>query len=1037
MNIEDKFIVYSDPFINDKNEFDIKYNKVEKIPEKGQLYNHQEFGKLYMKNNDRVLVISKPGSGKSCTAIGVSEYFSDIYFNDVKLARIKNCVILTRGKTLAKNFENEILNVCTKKGKYTLDENITGQSRKVRKARLLSKFYTFKNFQSFANELNDMSDKDILEAYSKTLFIVDEVQNIPLESGKSGLYETYHNLFNLLETAKIMLLSATPIVNDPREFVQIMNLILPKDKKFDEKKIKWNSVTIDDFKNIQGYILFSEKFEALPKIQYEELLENPALPNKNELNIYNVYDEDSETVITDYDLIHYSVSGCIMCGKQKEVYFKEVANILPQNQLGNEKENKISEIGDFYLKPIEISNFVYPDYEQKMENAGIKPYGKSAYNFYFGDLESDTTTQLGRFQREEGNNRRNFLKNELKSRLYLYSTKYNRVIEHIKYLQKNGKFEKAFFYHTLVEGSGLLIFAKCIEYVLGFKEFDAKNEITSRTFDFLEKTNRYFILTSTTTKGEIENVLKLYNHPKNIHGEYLKYILGSKVTSEGLSFYNTPDVYLLSVPWNLPSEYQSINRILRIGSFNKLLEEGDVDVGIHRFVSYYSNINDDDPDTELEWKYSMIKVDDDYKLSKKAQPPEDDGSWHSIEIYIYQLAIKKEKNIAKVMKIAKQYASDCLNGKNRNILDKTYDYTYDCNFDKCEYECIPLNESIYKEDDYSKYMNDSTLIENIIPILKGLFSLNFQLDIQSLLYILNQKLNKDYLSIIFALNDMIISQFTFTDNQGYLRYLFYRNGFLILGEKSDDDLKYIENIFINNPINIFQEFKEVPNYIKYEKQYENINYKEISFDERLNLKTPLRWFFNIDIDVKVSKKKQILEQKQYNLDVNIIPIVDYEKIMLTNYIYNFYTVNGPIRFRMGGNNWETATSENEYKDIWQAIKTSLSELIIRWINTFRPNSPIDYTNGNSNIIDPNNKKDLIYGFITPQNNFIIANIDRNTESYKKLIIGKMCKSLNSREIKEIYTKLNIELDANSSINGLCNDLYKYLLENNKIFDLRY
>jgi len=1037
MNIEDKFIVYSDPFVNDKNQFDIKYNKIEKIPEKGQLYNHQEFAKLYMKNNDRVLVISKPGTGKSCTAIGVSEYFSDIYFNDVKLARIKNCIILTRGKTLAKNFENEILNVCTKKGKYTLDENITGQSRKVRKARLLSRFYTFKNFQSFANELREMSEKDILESFSKTLFIVDEVQNIPLESGKSGLYETYHNLFNLLQTSKIMLLSATPIVNDPKEFVQIMNLILPKEKKFDEKKIKWNSITIDDFKNIQGYILFSEKFEALPKIQYEELLENPYLETKNNLNIYNIYDEASATVITDYDLIHYSVSGCIMCGKQREVYYEEVAKNLPQSQLGNAKDNKVSEIGDFYLKPLEISNFVYPDYMDKMKNEQINPFGKSAYNFYFGDLESDSTTQLGRIQKEEGNNRRKFLKEELQKNLYLYSTKYHRAIEHIKYLKREGKYEKAFFYHTLVEGSGLLIFSKCLEYVLGFKEFDAKREVTSRTFDNLEKADRYFILTSTTTKGEIENVLKIYNHPKNIHGEYLKYILGSKVTSEGLSFYNTPDVYLLSVPWNLPSEYQSINRILRIGSFNKLLEEGDVDVGIHRFVSYFSTINDEDPNTELEWEYSMIKVDDDYRLSKTAErPDENDDSWHSIEIYIYQLAIRKEKNIAKVMKIAKQYASDCINGKNRNILDKTFDYTYDCNFDKCEYECVPLNEAIYKDDDYSKYMNDSTLIDNIIPILKSLFSMNYKLDIQSLLYILSEKLNKNFISIIFAINDMIISQFTFNDNQGYLRYIFYKNGFLLLGDKSDDDFHCIENIFINNPINIFKEIKEIPNYEKYEKQYENINLKEISFDDRLNLKTPLRWFFNIDIVVKLSKKKQILEEKRYNIDVNIIPIVDYEKIMLTNYIYNFYSVNGPIRFKLE-NKWMTATSDNEYKDIWKSIKNSLSEIIIKWINTYRPNSPIEYQSGNSNIISPDNKKDLIYGFITPQNNFIIANIDRNTQTYKNLIIGKMCKSLNSKEIKEIYTKLEIELDVNSSITGLCNNLLKYLFENNKIFDLRY
>lgn len=1036
MNIEDKFTVYSDPFLNDKNEFDIQYQKIEKIPEKGELYNHQEFAKLYMKHYDRVLVISKPGTGKSCTAIGVAEYFSDIYFNDVKMARITNCVILTRGKTLAKNFENEILNVCTKKSKYTIDENVTGQSRKVRKARLLSKFYSFKNFQSFANELNEMKEIDIKEKFSKTLFIVDEVQNIPLESGKSGLYETYHNLFNLLQTSKIMLLSATPIVNDPKEFIQIMNLILPNDKKFDEKKIKWNSIKVDDFKNIQGYILFSEKFEGLPNIQYKELIENPSISSGNKITIYNIYDKLSETVITDYDLIHYSLSGCLMYGRQREIYYKEVANILPQNQLGLEKESKISEIGDFYLNPINISNFVFPDYENKMEISKIPPYGKNAYNFYFGDLEIDPSTQTGRALRIEGNNRREYLKKEIKNSLFLYSTKYNRVIDHIKFLKTKGKNEKAFFYHTLVEGSGLLIFAKCLEYILGFKEFDAKNEVTSRTFDFLEEADRYFVLTSSTTKSEIENVLKIYNHPKNIHGKYLKYILGSKVTSEGLSFYNTPDVYLLSVPWNLPSEYQSINRILRVGSFNKLLEEGNVDVGIHRFVTYYHEMNNDDPEQELDWDYSMIKVDDDYKLSKNAIQEEYDGSWHSIEIYIYQLAIRKEKNIAKVMKIAKQYASDCINGKNRNILDSSFDYTYDCNFDKCKYECIPLDEAIYKKDDYSKYMNDTTLIDKILPILKSLFSLNYKIDMQSLLYILNTKLDKNHISLIFALNDIIISQLTFTDNQGYLRYVFYRNGFLLLGESSDDDCKYIENIFINDPINIFEDFKDIPNYQKYENEYQNIDFKNISLDERMKLKTPLRWFFNVDVSIKIVKKKQILEQKQYNLDVNIIPIIDYEKIMLTNYIYNFYTINGPIRFKMN-DIWYTATIDNEYKDIWQGIRSSLLENIIMWINTFRPNSPIDYKSGNSNILDPNNRRDLIYGFITPQNNFIVANIFKNTETYKNLIIGKQCKSLKGEQIKDIYDKLDLELNTESNISGLCGYLYEYLLKNNKIFDLRY
>jgi superfamily II DNA or RNA helicase len=97
---------FSNPFIPKYNElciYDIRkkmeecenrYKKIEKLPGKGELFNHQEFAKLYMKNYDRVLVISKPGTGKTCLAIGVAEYFSEIYFNDVNIARITNCIII-------------------------------------------------------------------------------------------------------------------------------------------------------------------------------------------------------------------------------------------------------------------------------------------------------------------------------------------------------------------------------------------------------------------------------------------------------------------------------------------------------------------------------------------------------------------------------------------------------------------------------------------------------------------------------------------------------------------------------------------------------------------------------------------------------------------------------------------------------------------------------------------------------------------------------------------------------------------------------
>lgn len=1064
MNIDNKFINISDPFINDKTLFDIKYNKIEIYPNKGELFNHQQFAVNYMKYNDRVLVISKPGTGKTCLAVGVAEYFNDLYFLDPTISRITNCLIITRGDTLAENFKNSILNICTN-NKYIVNEDFSSQSKKIRTKKILSNFYSFETMESFANKLSTLTNDALIRLYNKTLFIFDEIQNIPTSSSsKSNIYEQYYRIFNLLNRCKILLLSATPIVNEPQEFVKIMNLILPNSKKLSEN-IDWENLNENDFKNIQGYILFSEKFEAFDNVNYLKYIENEKQnTNLNKIRINNSYNECGFT-ITDKKNIHYSVNGCLMYGIQSALYSGYIADNITQEELENpssrDNEKKINEIAsNFYLDAREICNFVYP----LPDGVDIEPYGNSAYNYYF---EEKNLQKL--------NYKMEFLRKNIKTNLINYSSKYYKVLMYIKYLSDNNMFTKAFINSLSVEGSGLKVFCLCLEEILKFIPFDASQELTSNTFKNMEKAKRYFILTGKNTESQIKNFLSIYNHPENKNGEYISLILGSKVTNEGLSFYNTPDIFLLSTNWNVTNEYQTINRILRIGSFNLNLEDGDVDVRIHRFVSYYKKINKNgiyDEVTEIQpldvydknnIPFKLIEIKNDHKLLSnfKERKINELENWSSVEYYIYNLSLKKEEQISKAMYIIKQYASDCINGKNRNILSEEYDYSYDCNFKKCDYKCLPVDDVQYSINDYSKYINNQKNINNIILILKALFSVNTIIDIQSLISILIDKLNIDKISVIFGLGDIFVSKLTITDKYGSLKYIIYKNGFVTLSNKNynNDDIYYLDNMTILDPIDIFED-KKLENYEIYEEKFKNIDYSKITIDDRLNDKSALRYFFNINIIILTKIRGRVISRESQNVDVNILPIIDYEKISSSNYIYRFYTADGPIRYKFKNENlWKTASNDpqGENYEIWYPIRIELVKILFDWINYYRNTYPIIMTVDNKGIfsakseytknefIDNNNikripsddNKNVLYGIVTPYKTFNICYINKNTENLKSLIYGRLCNTTKTEELYEICKIFNIDYNKKQQRQEICENIFNYLKKNNKILYLNY
>ena len=192
-----------------------------------------------------LLVVHETGTGKTCAAFAVAEANK----------HRKKIVFLTPNAPLYKAQKEELIKRC-----FPFEYR---EKRGMLRPRLSG--YTFKTHQEFASEVSRIPEEQQIQNYSDTVFIVDEVQKIRnlsvrdakkravKELEKRGVttddekyekalenlqkkfedktYSHLHSLFHRVKRSKIVLLTATPMVDKASEIVDVLNLILPIDKQ--------------------------------------------------------------------------------------------------------------------------------------------------------------------------------------------------------------------------------------------------------------------------------------------------------------------------------------------------------------------------------------------------------------------------------------------------------------------------------------------------------------------------------------------------------------------------------------------------------------------------------------------------------------------------------------------------------------------------------------------------------------------------------------------------------------------------------------
>ena len=765
LELED--LVYTYPDINNtgfqteisaKEEFkEVAALTREDVPKRGQLFRHQTFIKRFMRQYDEQFIFHQTGTGKTCTTIGVVEYYKKIAeelaetLSDDTIP-YKKAVVLVKGDNLANEFKTQLLCKCTD-GDYITDAILDSKNERQRKnniTRSVSRFYTITTYEKFAKQLFRMTDSQLHNEFDHTIFIVDEVHNInkdltqtKFKIDKVTLNKYYYNLetkggetrevivtsrliydqlwrlFHTVFPRKVMLLSATPMINDVSEIGPRLNLLLAQDKQIPDDT-NFKTITLEEFKPyLQGIVSFVRQ------------LDTGAVPVYRGKVIDATYDIDGENVKA--QMVVYATK---MASKQLKTY-------------------KLAESDPQALRPNSSTTDAFDDLKRQ------------AANFTFPD-GSTGTQGFEKYVIEEGNQFR--ANDELYQWISVFkylqalSNKYATIINACKINKGN-----CWCYSNYIVGSGAIVLGLCFE-AQGFERFDevrsifadvgfrgiqdlcgGNNKDKNRKVR-ISKGLRYGLLTSKTTGPEAAALLEAFNSYENRHGEYIKAIIGSPVTRDGLNLANVLQIHLVGPGWNQAGSYQAISRAIRSTSHVDLLEE--------ERERYRRRGKDPSK--------AYVNID----VYRHASVDKDNTS---IDIHMYEISEKKDREIKRVVRMMKQCAVDCQVNYDRNVRPDDVDGSATCDYDVCNYKCIdPLPDYT----DYSSYdvLYSGEVINRIKQEVKDIFRLIFSLPYKSLYNELDYR-NK---FIDLAVSELIIHKESIVDRFGTISYLREDRGTLFL-----------------------------------------------------------------------------------------------------------------------------------------------------------------------------------------------------------------------------------------------------------------
>uniref|UniRef100_A0A6C0JUE2 Helicase C-terminal domain-containing protein n=1 Tax=viral metagenome TaxID=1070528 RepID=A0A6C0JUE2_9ZZZZ len=500
----------------------------------------------------KMLFFLEPGVGKTCSSILVHELAKQ-FLNSSNLP-LKPTVIITKGKSLEDNYKTDFIKTCPGIEKYFAHDEDGRIIDQLALDRQVKANFSFKKYSAFASYLAKLSDETIKELYSGRQYVLDEAQTI--KNTKGATYKQYQRFFDIIEDATIILLSGTPNTDHPSEAVGLINLIkAPADRMVTGPKFLKRFYTGETFNTdkeeelLKFYNGYETYLKQTSDIETTTFIENPKFPS----------------TFTDFKTFNL-----VMNKFQRDVYQKALTqthktirkekkdglDLLKRDKEGNLLTYESKGGGTFMKLAREAATFCYPD--GSFGAAGFKKnLVKVGSKIEFKD---PATSQ------------------ELKTNLNQYSISFS---ESFKIIQANPT-RVFYIYFDNVNNSGLLMYAKLLELVLGFQQTDGKKTTGPP--------RARYVKIDGSLKTPISQILRKVGSKENADGSIVRIVLGSPLSGVGLTIPNATMVFVFDSQFTPSDITQIINRINRPGTLKYVEEAGlPTDCSAYLFASAMVN----------------------------------------------------------------------------------------------------------------------------------------------------------------------------------------------------------------------------------------------------------------------------------------------------------------------------------------------------------------------------------------------------------------------------------------------------------------
>lgn len=697
----------------------------------------------------------------TCAGITIAEQFKPM----IKKYNTK-IYVLVPGPLIKQNWKDELLMQSCTKNTYLRQQDLNvftteDEKNKAKQLALINamqyyRFITYKSFyrkvlgEKIADKIKTTDNKiktvyrkneegeferdiavDKLISLDNSVIMVDEAHNITGNSYGEALKMIIKNSVNL----KVVLLTATPMTNTADEIIELLNMLRPIDDPIERDQIFTSQVNyemelkpngLQYLKNMSsGYVSYLRGADPL------------TFPKKVEMGIIPK------------SLKFTYIIPCNMLDFQLTTYKQAIH--MQEDALDKKSEA--------------VANFAFPVLSSDKKSL-IGSYGREGIGILRNQLKTHAdilnkriAIEILRDKALENETDLLYLSDDGKTitgkilkieYLKYFSIKFYRALKKINRLvwQKKGA-RTAFIYSNLVK-VGIDLF-KEILLQNGYLEYNSemKYKYTSNTICYFcgkrydnhdqiyhynkDSSSEYehkkgnipkhefhpatFLPVTGQSSEEGDEVIpeeklqiirSVFNSISNVDGKMIKFVLGSRVINEGISFKNISEIHVLDVYFNLGKVDQVIGRGIRHCSHMQLMSEENL--------------------------YPQVKI---YKYATSLGTNE-----LSSEEELYRKAEIKYLLIKKIERALKENAIDCPLNMNKNIFDEEVN-DYDgckkigeplksgekycpqiCDFDNCVFKCS--NKSLDKyydqknhnykdlnkdEIDYSTFNNKLAKIE--------------------------------------------------------------------------------------------------------------------------------------------------------------------------------------------------------------------------------------------------------------------------------------------------------------------------------------